>query len=539
MMEENQSPLTCGASVDGSTSDGVKLLMAGEVYSRGKAHQLYVTNAGVRLMKPHTQDKTRIYGSFSPVIKPHRLNIMELIADVAVLEVQWSHVLCASEVPVKKSKSLLNNSDSGASGSDCCSFVIHYSVKNQKTNKVQCKNITLEARAGNAYEWISHIEEQCKQGKPRKLLVIINPIGGKGTARQTFEKRVQPLFLLAGIELIVKVTERAKHAVEIAKTFDVSSVDGVIAVGGDGMYMEILHGLILRRQEEEGVDFDDPDATLCPPSVTVGIIPAGTGNGVSEWLNGVIDLDTATLNIIRGETRRTNIFSVHESRKLIHYAGLLLGNGYFSLMIQRTDELRWMKRARYPYAMVSSLLKKKQILEFDVEVLKNQPEQAVANGKGSDDGKTEGAAEAMSSGWTKLGTKRLVATMAFSAKILEENGKLRLHPFYPGFDFFLIDRSSALENFKFIMSFFTRSRQALEKDYVEWIQDIRGARFRMVDRTGADTDQRQQDQLTELCKLLDVDGEVMHLTSPQFDVRLHPQFLPVFCAPELYSAVPV
>lgn len=515
--------MTSGAAVDGS---GSMLLMSGEVFSRGKPHQLHLTGSGLRLMKSHPQEKS---GS--------RTN------NVAVLEVQWRHVLCACEVPAKKSKSLLNHSDSGASESDSNpsgAFVLHFSVKNHKNNKVQCKNITLEARAGNAHEWISQIDGKCKQGKPRKLLVIINPIGGKGTARQTFEKRVQPLFCLAGIELIVKVTERAKHAVEIAKTFDVSSVDGVIAVGGDGMYMEILHGLILRKQEEEGVDFHDPDAKLCPPSVNVGIIPAGTGNGVSEWLNGVIDLDTAALNIIRGETRRTNIFSVHESRRLIHYAGLLIGNGYFSLMIQRTDELRWMKRARYPYAMVSSLLKKKQILEFDVEVLRNQPEQTVSDsGNSSGDGKAEGAAEAMSSGWTKLGTKRLVATMAFSAKILDENGKLRLHPFYPGFDFLIIDRSSALDNFKFIMSFFTRSRQALEKEYVEWIRDIRGARFRMVDQTGVETDQRQQTQVTELCKLLDVDGEVMHLSSPEFDVRLHPQFLPVFCAPELYSTVPV
>ena len=49
----------------------------------------------------------------------------------------------------------------------------------------------------------------------------------------------------------------------------------VIAMGGDGLYMEILHGLTLRKQEEEGVDFNDPDATLIPPAVRVGIVPAG------------------------------------------------------------------------------------------------------------------------------------------------------------------------------------------------------------------------------------------------------------------------
>ena len=51
---------------------------------------------------------------------------------------------------------------------------------------------------------------------------------------------------------------------------------------------------------------------------------------------------------VAGETNRANIFSIHEPGKLLHYAGLLLGNGYFSDIIQRTEDLRWMKRARYP-----------------------------------------------------------------------------------------------------------------------------------------------------------------------------------------------
>jgi hypothetical protein len=41
-------------------------------------------------------------------------------------------------------------------------------------------------------------------GKSQKFLVVINPIGGSGSARQTFEKKVHPLFVLAGVELVVK-----------------------------------------------------------------------------------------------------------------------------------------------------------------------------------------------------------------------------------------------------------------------------------------------------------------------------------------------
>ena len=46
-------------------------------------------------------------------------------------------------------------------------------------------------------------------------------------------------------------------------------------MGGDGLYMEILQGLTVRKQQEEGVELNDPDARLAPPTVRVGIIPAG------------------------------------------------------------------------------------------------------------------------------------------------------------------------------------------------------------------------------------------------------------------------
>lgn len=52
-------------------------------------------------------------------------------------------------------------------------------------------------------------------------------------------------------------------------------VHRVVTVGGDGMYMEVLHGMVLRKQQENGIDFNNPDASLIPPDICFGIIPAG------------------------------------------------------------------------------------------------------------------------------------------------------------------------------------------------------------------------------------------------------------------------
>lgn len=51
--------------------------------------------------------------------------------------------------------------------------------------------------------------------------------------------------------------------------------DSVVCVGGDGMFSEILHGVIGRTQQEAGLCENDPAVTLQPCPLHIGIIPAG------------------------------------------------------------------------------------------------------------------------------------------------------------------------------------------------------------------------------------------------------------------------
>ncbi|KAJ8791818.1 hypothetical protein J1605_020540 [Eschrichtius robustus] len=55
---------------------------------------------------------------------------------------------------------------------------------------------------------------------------------------------------------------------------------GVVCVGGDGMFSEVLHGLVGRTQRDAGVDQDQPRAALVPSPLRIGIIPAGAGGTV-------------------------------------------------------------------------------------------------------------------------------------------------------------------------------------------------------------------------------------------------------------------
>ena len=102
----------------------------------------------------------------------------------------------------------------------------------------------------------------------RRLAVVVNPRGGKRNGLRVLE-RVRPIFDAANIELEVHVTERAGHATEITKTLDLRPFSGICSVGGDGTFHEVANGLMQRNDSV---------------SIPIGIIPAGTGNSVSQHL---------------------------------------------------------------------------------------------------------------------------------------------------------------------------------------------------------------------------------------------------------------
>ncbi|KAL8582953.1 hypothetical protein ACOMHN_006497 [Nucella lapillus] len=506
----------------GDTGDGT-VLASGEVNYDGRSHRLVLTAARLRLLTTPTPSQAAGQSADGPP---------------PVLDVAWREVICACQ-PAPGHRSKTSAGDRKADGAEAAAssrvFVVHCMARHAKTHKVTVRSLSLDTTQDTAEGWVGQIEERRKEGKPQKLLVIINPIGGHGKGRQVFAKQVQPLFVLAGVELVVKVTEREKHALEMIKSFDVTSVDGVVVMGGDGMYMEVLHALTLLRQEEGGVDYHLPHTPLLPPTLRIGIIPTGSANGMSSHCNGVIDMDTATLNIIRGETDRANLFAVHQGGQLVQYGGLFFANGFFATMARRTQELRWMKMFRYGYVMLALLFGEKKVLEFDVEVLRGDEDQ----GDKPEDGKVEGAEAASPSGWVKLGSKRVTSLFFMVSRLMADpNGLFVINPFRPNFDLLCLRCTSAMDLCRFIHGFYTHQMSYLERPFVEWVRNIRGLRFRLVQPlTTTEGAASRQTETEEMDKLLNVDGEVVSLSQPTCEIRMHPQFLQVFAFTEHFNKV--
>ncbi|XP_072985971.1 ceramide kinase isoform X1 [Typha latifolia] len=101
--------------------------------------------------------------------------------------------------------------------------------------------------------WVEQLKASIKNGvrRPKSLWVIVHPLCGKGNGPKTWE-RVAPIFSRAEVQTKVTVTQRAGHAYDmIASTSDkeLRSFDGIVTVGGDGLFNEVLNGLLASRHK--------------------------------------------------------------------------------------------------------------------------------------------------------------------------------------------------------------------------------------------------------------------------------------------------
>ncbi|XP_023718038.1 ceramide kinase isoform X2 [Cryptotermes secundus] len=198
--------------------------------------------------------------------------------------------------------------------------------------------------------WESEGASYSLQKRPKRLLLFVNPYGGKKKGLQIYEKQVKPLFVLAGIETNVIITQRQNHARDTLLNCSFDSIDGVACIGGDGTFAEVFNGLVLRTARDCGVDHNDPDAILPKPFFRVGVIPGGSTDTMAYCFNGTTDIQTAVLYIILGDSTGLDLCSVHSNATLLQYFSSVISYGYLGDVVRDSEKFRWMGPKRYEYS---------------------------------------------------------------------------------------------------------------------------------------------------------------------------------------------
>ncbi|XP_032036851.1 ceramide kinase [Aythya fuligula] len=238
------------------------------------------------------------------------------------------------------------------------SFTVYY-VKKARNHRWWCRDVTFWCVDENlCNQWTQALKEllEMQKCRPKRLLVYINPYGGKRQGKRIYEQKVAPLFSLASISTDVVITEHANHAKDNLFEVNINKYDGVVCVGGDGMFSEVMHGLIGRMQKDSGIDQNNPKAPLVQCNIRIGIIPAGSTDCVCYSTVGISDPVTSALHIIIGDSQPLDVSSVHHNNTFLKYSVSLLGYGFYGDILKDSEKKRWMGPMRYDYSGFKTFL---------------------------------------------------------------------------------------------------------------------------------------------------------------------------------------
>ena len=177
----------------------------------------------------------------------------------------------------------------------------------------------------------------------RRLKIFLNPISGKKQGKKIFET-IRPLLENSYLEYTLTETTYAGEIQDTLRQAELSEIDGIVLVGGDGSIHEAINGLMSRCDRETAI--------LKP----IGVIPSGTGNGLAKTLLEIAgepeDPVSAAFLIAKGKQRPLDI-AITQQNERRYYSFLSLSWGIVSDVDIESERLRFLGTLRTDiYALI-------------------------------------------------------------------------------------------------------------------------------------------------------------------------------------------
>ncbi|MFK7741208.1 MAG: diacylglycerol kinase family protein [Planctomycetota bacterium] len=154
-----------------------------------------------------------------------------------------------------------------------------------------------------------------RSAKPRRLLLIANPIAGGGRGRK-LAPELSAALQRQGVHGEVYFTQRAGDGGERARLAADEEYDGIVVLGGDGTVNEVLNGMPHLR-------------------MPLGVLPLGTANVLALEAKLPRDVDAAAAVFAAGHQRELAVGTCNGRRFL-----LFVGVGIDGAMVRRLSEVR-------------------------------------------------------------------------------------------------------------------------------------------------------------------------------------------------------
>jgi len=191
--------------------------------------------------------------------------------------------------------------------------------------------------------------DDANRTRVRKLLLVRHGAKAKTTRGKRDAAEIRRACEAANVDVETATTERAGHGVELVREADLSDVDAIGVVGGDGTLREAVQGWIEREASGRG------DGTRTP----IFAFPCGTGNNYARDL-GVFTVADAMAKLKAGNARPVDAVRVSDG----------VGNDTISINVvtwgmardaaETAEGMRWMGGLRYDVAGLIHILKNKK-----------------------------------------------------------------------------------------------------------------------------------------------------------------------------------
>ncbi|XP_062522471.1 ceramide kinase-like [Corticium candelabrum] len=416
-------------------------------------------------------------------------------------------------------------------------------------------------------QWLEHLYRLLEgmRHRPKYLKVFINPVGGARKAQKIYDEKVRPLWELAGIRTDITVTRDAEHAPAAVRDLDIRRYDGIICVGGDGLFNRVANSLLMQTQLEAGVDLSRPRFIPARPRAKLGIIPAGTTDALCYTTTGTQHAETSAIRIALGDTRGVDVLSLQHKNQLLCF-GVSISYGFLGDLLEQSESMRWLGPKRYTFAgfmkfmslrsypcEVSFTESSKQEVHprdntackssctvcsssLDAEVLPSSPSEKGAMARAGDN---EIITAQDPSAWTKV-LGHYIGVQAFTTAAACKQCHMGMSPsahLGDGYADLVLVQSCSRVNYLRLLKRIkgTGDQFALPFVSVHRVEEIRVRPLQDVTQNSESTDSHtSQERVTETDtrqgrrrhSLWNVDGEIV--SQPEVDIRVHRQLLTLF-----------
>lgn len=182
----------------------------------------------------------------------------------------------------------------------------------------------------------------------------MNPFSGVAGQSLEIWSQLKTLFRVAHVGIEETMTTHKGHAEEVCSTIDLDTVkDGIVVVSGDGLFHEVVNGL-LHREDWEAAS-----------RIPLGIVPAGSGNGLARSIQ-VWNPVQAALAIIKGKTNLLDTWSVIANKER-RFSVLSIEWGTVAAIDFDSEKVRFLGSARFHlWSLLKLINRQRYSAEFSI-----------------------------------------------------------------------------------------------------------------------------------------------------------------------------